>query len=117
MTPVNRRPRLTLIIVGNAIRLASEGRIGRCSWLMRDVCSLIWLALIGLFRSRASLQAEILTLRHQLNMLRRKSPQRPTFNSIDRLVFAGFANRLGLGMQTASVHAFPRVDIRVRSTT
>jgi hypothetical protein len=39
---------------------------------MRDVCSLIWLALIGLFRSRASLQAEILTLRHQLNVLRRK---------------------------------------------
>ena len=34
---------------------------------MRDVCSLIWLALIGLFRSRALLQAEILTLRHQLN--------------------------------------------------
>jgi hypothetical protein len=53
---------------------------------MRDVCSLIWLALIGLFRSRASLQAEILTLRHQLNVLRRKSPQRLTFSSIDRLV-------------------------------
>ena len=45
--------------------------------------------LIGLFRSRASLQAEILTLRHQLNVLRRKSPQRLTFSSIDRLVFAG----------------------------
>jgi hypothetical protein len=45
---------------------------------MRDVCSLIWLALIGLFRSRASLQAEILTLRHQLNVPRRKSPQRLT---------------------------------------
>src|SRR6266850_3105016 len=56
---------------------------------MRDVCSLIWLALIGLFRSRASLQVEILTLRHQLNVLRRKSPQRITFSSIDRLVFAG----------------------------
>ena len=56
---------------------------------MRDVCSLIWLALIGLFRSRASLQAEILTLRHQLNVLRRKSPQRLTFTSIDRLVFTG----------------------------
>jgi hypothetical protein len=56
---------------------------------MRDVCSLIWLALIGLFRSRASLQAEILTLRHQLNVLRRKSPLRLTFTSIDRLVFAG----------------------------
>src|ERR1700680_4588742 len=56
---------------------------------MRDVCSLIWLALIGLFRSRASLQAEILTPRHQLNVLRRKSPQRLTFTSIDRLLFAG----------------------------
>ena len=56
---------------------------------MKVVCCLIWLALIGLFRSRASLQAEILTLRHQLNVLRRKSPQRLTFSSIDRLVFAG----------------------------
>ena len=56
---------------------------------MRDVCSLIWLALIGLFRSRVSLQAEILALRHQLNVLRRKSPQRLGFTSIDRLVFAG----------------------------
>jgi hypothetical protein len=48
-----------------------------------------WLVLIGLFRSRASLQAEMLTLRHQLNVLRRKSPQRLTLSSIDRLVFAG----------------------------
>jgi len=56
---------------------------------MRDVCSLIWLALLELFWSRASHQAEILTLRHQLNVLRRKSPQRLTFTSIDRLVFAG----------------------------
>src|ERR1700737_1128837 len=56
---------------------------------MRDVCSLIWLALIGLFGSRALPQAEILTLRHQLNVLRRKSPQRLGFTSIDRLVFAG----------------------------
>jgi transposase InsO family protein len=50
---------------------------------MRDVCSLIWLALIGLFRSRTSLQVEILTLCHQLNVLRRKSPQRLTFSSIE----------------------------------
>src|ERR1700722_20340031 len=56
---------------------------------MRDAFSLIWFALIGLFRSRASLQVEILTLRHQLNVLRRKSPRRLTFTSIDRLVFAG----------------------------
>src|ERR1700720_2869258 len=67
---------------------------------MRDVFSLIWLALIGLFRSRASLQVEILTLRHQLNVLRRKSPQRLTFTSIDRLVFAGLY-RLAPGMLDA----------------
>ena len=43
----------------------------------------------GLFRSRAALEAEILVLRHQLNVLRRKSPGRLAFSSIDRLVFAG----------------------------
>src|ERR1700676_415525 len=56
---------------------------------MRDVCRLVCLALIGLYRSRASLQAEILTLGHQFNVLRRKSPQRLTFASTDRQVFAG----------------------------
>src|ERR1700759_2118235 len=61
---------------------------------MKDVCSLMWLALIGLFRSRASLQAEILTLRHQLNVLRRKSPQRITFTSIDRLAKRPMASRI-----------------------
>jgi len=43
----------------------------------------------GLFRSRAALHAEILVLRHQLNVLRRKSPRRLVFSNIDRLVFAG----------------------------
>jgi hypothetical protein len=42
-----------------------------------------------LFRSRAALQAEILILRHQLNVLRRRSPKRAAFSNIDRLVFAG----------------------------
>jgi hypothetical protein len=31
---------------------------------MRDICSLLWCALVGLFRSRTSLEAEILLLRH-----------------------------------------------------
>src|SRR6202140_196441 len=78
---------------------------------MRDVCSLIWLALIGLFRSRASLQVEILTLRHQLNVLRRKSPQRLTFTSIDRLVFAGLY-RLAPGVLDALKIVRPETVIR-----
>jgi len=56
---------------------------------MCNLCRLIWYALVGLFRSRASLQAENLALRHQLNILRRKSPKRPILDSVDRLVFAG----------------------------
>src|SRR6202166_3400744 len=78
---------------------------------MRDAFSLIWLTLIGLFRSRASLQAEILTLRHQLNVLRRKSPQRRTFTSIDRLVFAGLY-RLVPGMLDALMIVKPETVVR-----
>src|SRR5438094_8904034 len=56
---------------------------------MSDLCRLIWWALIGLFRSRAALEAEILVLRHQLNVLRRKFPKLLAFSNVDRLVFAG----------------------------
>src|SRR5260370_5311652 len=55
---------------------------------MGDMLKLIWWAVIGLFRSRASIEAEILSLRHQLNVLRRKFPKRLTFSNFDRLVFA-----------------------------
>src|SRR3989337_3391181 len=55
---------------------------------MGDICRLVWCALVGLFRSRASLETEILLLRHQLNILRRKSPKRMAFTDVDRLVFA-----------------------------
>jgi transposase InsO family protein len=41
------------------------------------------------FRSRAALQVEILVLRHQLNVLRRRSPGRVAVSNIDRLVFTG----------------------------
>jgi hypothetical protein len=78
---------------------------------MRDVCRLVWLAPIGLFRSRASLQAEILTLRHRLNVLRRKSPQRLTFTGIDRLVFAGLY-RLAPGVLEALKIVRPETVIR-----
>src|ERR1700688_4929895 len=62
---------------------------------MREVCSLIWLALVGSFRSRALLEAENTILRHQLNVLRRQSPKRPTFGMLDRLIFAGLRRRGG----------------------
>src|SRR6202021_1773328 len=56
---------------------------------MREVYSLIWLALVGAFRSRVSLEAENTILRHQLNVLRRQSPKRVRVGLVDRLIFAG----------------------------
>jgi hypothetical protein len=56
---------------------------------MREACCLIWTALVRLFRTRASLVAEILVLRHQINIQRRHLPKRQTFRIMDRLIFAG----------------------------
>jgi hypothetical protein len=53
---------------------------------MIDFLMLLACVLTRLFRSRARLEAEILVLRHQLNILQRKSTKRAAFKSIDRLV-------------------------------
>ena len=45
---------------------------------MSDLLKLIWYAVARLFRSRAALQTEVLALRHQLNVLRRRAPRRAT---------------------------------------
>ena len=54
---------------------------------MGELFGFIWCTIAWLFRSRAQLQAEILVLRHQLNILRRRSPKRMALGKIDRLVF------------------------------
>jgi transposase InsO family protein len=56
---------------------------------MMELFKLLFSAVVALVRSRASLEAENLALRHQLNVLRRQSPRRRAFNTLDRLVFAG----------------------------
>ena len=43
--------------------------------------------LLGLVRSRRSLEAENLALRHQLNVLHRRAPKRPALRDFDRLLF------------------------------
>jgi hypothetical protein len=78
---------------------------------MSDLCRLIWCALIGLFRSRAALEAEILVLRHQLNVLRRKSPKRLAFSNVDRLVFVGLY-RVAPGVLDALKILKPQTVIR-----
>jgi hypothetical protein len=81
---------------------------------MNDLCRLIWCALIGLIRSRAALEAEIVVLRHQLNVLRRKSPKRLAFGNVDRLVFAELY-RLAPGVLDALKILKPQTVIRCHS--
>jgi transposase InsO family protein len=56
---------------------------------MFDLCKLIVGIVIDLLRSRAMLEAEILMLRQQINVLRRANPKRLRFASIDRLILGG----------------------------
>jgi hypothetical protein len=56
---------------------------------MRDLFRLIGWTVVDLFRSRAALEAEIWTLRQQINVLRRTAPTRLSFSVFDHLVFVG----------------------------
>ena len=55
---------------------------------MLDLCRLIIGVVTDLLRSRASLKAELLVLRQQINVLRRTAPKRLFFGAIDRLILA-----------------------------
>ena len=61
--------------------------------------------------SRASLEVEIVTLRHQPNVLQRKAPKRLVFSNFDRLVFASLC-RLAPGVLNALVIVKPETVIR-----
>jgi hypothetical protein len=54
---------------------------------MIDLVRLIVWTAVDLFRSWAALEAEILALRQQINVLRRTASKRQTFSAIDRFDF------------------------------
>src|ERR1019366_5856178 len=56
---------------------------------MKDLFKLILGVLPSLFKSRATLEEEILILRQQISVLRRRAPKRPHLNNIDRFLFVG----------------------------
>src|SRR5258708_12339309 len=56
---------------------------------MLDLCRLIFGMASDLLRSQVALEAEILVLRQQINVLRRANPKRLRFGSIDRLILGG----------------------------
>jgi hypothetical protein len=53
---------------------------------MTDLFKLILGVMASLFRSRAKLEAEILILRQQINVLRRRASKRPHLNNTDRFL-------------------------------
>ena len=67
---------------------------------MADILRLIWGLIACFFRPRADLQAEIIALRHQLNVLRRKKPERLVFSNTDQLLFV-WLYRLAPGILNA----------------
>src|SRR6266550_2760755 len=56
---------------------------------MRDLCRLIGWMVVDLIRSRVMLEAEIWTLRQQINVLRRTAPKKLSFCAVDRMIFVG----------------------------
>ena len=54
---------------------------------MTDLFELILGILASRFKARATLEAENLVLRQQLNVLRRQTPKRPHLNNTDRFLF------------------------------
>ena len=55
---------------------------------MLDLIRLIFGLVVDLLRSRAALEAEVIVLRQQINVLRRGNPTRLTFMATDRLVLS-----------------------------
>ena len=78
---------------------------------MIGICRLLWFGLIGWFRSRASLEGEILVLRHQLAVLQRKVPTKPAFRNIDRFIFS-LLYRLSPNILNALTIVRPKTVIR-----
>jgi hypothetical protein len=54
---------------------------------MTDLPKLILGLLASLFKSRANLEAEVLILRQQIDVLRRRMPKRPDLSNSDRFLF------------------------------
>src|SRR3954464_6318143 len=74
---------------------------------------------LDLFRSRTSLEAEVVALRQQLNVLRRSAPKRPALSRLDRLIFVWLyrllPNVLDAGTIVRPETIFPRARAGFRA--
>ena len=79
--------RLSLPKTPSGPNRGDKGRIVSSFRRMLGMVELLWDCLVSLTKSRRRLEAEILLLRHQLNILRRKVPRRMRLTTADRLAF------------------------------
>src|SRR5260370_7504845 len=78
---------------------------------MIDGLKLLACFVVSLFRSKGWLEAEIVILRHQLNVLRRRMPSRTRLTLVDRLIFV-WLYRLRPSVLTAVVIVQPEPVVR-----
>jgi hypothetical protein len=78
---------------------------------MQAVFKLILGLIADLFRSRARLEAELLVLRQQINVLRRTRPSRLTFTTTDKLLF-GWLCKLFPNARSALAIVQPKTVVR-----
>jgi hypothetical protein len=82
---------------------------------MIDAVSLVLCLVASRFKSRVRLEAEVLLLRHQLAILRRKAPRRLHLRAIDRLIFV-WAYRLRPSVLDAMCIVQPETVLRWHRT-
>jgi len=78
---------------------------------MVSLLGLLLHVLAAPFKSQARLEAEIVFLRHQLNLLRRRLPAKPRLTPADRLLFA-WLYRLVPSLLNAAVIVQPETIVR-----
>src|SRR5229473_1916579 len=78
---------------------------------MIDGLKLLSCFVVSVFRSKGRLEAEIVILRHQLNVLRRRTPSRARLTLIDRLIFV-WLYRLRPSVLSAVVIVQPETVVR-----
>ena len=63
--------------------------------------------LVSPFKTQARLEAEIVLLRHQLNVLRQRVPSKPRLTVADRLLFDGLSTVLALEVALSGSRTLP----------
>jgi hypothetical protein len=70
---------------------------------MIDFLELFVHILVSPFKMQARLEAEIVLLRHQLNVLRRRIPSKPRLSAVDRLLFVWLYREVRFESVTANL--------------